>query len=77
MNELINGYTSSCTLVRQRIAELTAQRRELAASGNYRRIESLDLERRIRLLYTEHCQMKEIIDHLTAYTRRVGRRGDT
>ncbi len=77
MKELINSYSQSCTLVRTRISELTAQRTKLAESGDYRSIEALDLERRIRLLYTEQSQMRDIIEHLSAYVRSVERRAET
>lgn len=77
MKELIKSYSQSCALVRARISELSAQRSSLADAGEFSRIESLDLERRIRLLYTEQSQMRDIIEHLTAYVRSVEKRAET
>lgn len=77
MKELIKSYSQSCALVRARIAELTAQRNILKHSGDYRSIRALDLERRIRLLYTEQSQMRDVIEHLSAYVRSVERRAET
>ena len=69
MTDLINSYTHSCLLVRQRIAELTAQRRELLGRGDGRRARELDLDRRIRILYEEHGELQQIISHLSSYRR--------
>lgn len=77
MKQMINGYKQSCVMVKGRILELTQQRNELRNQGETEKIEELDLERRIRLLYSEHSQMQEIILHLTAYMRRVEQRAKT
>ncbi|GEM_PF-392106 len=71
MKQLIQGYETSCEKVMKRIHQLTHQRNELRKSGNEAEIDELDLERRIRLLYTEHCQMREVITYLTNYMRRI------
>lgn len=70
MKELINEYEKSCSLVKQRIRQLTQQRNELRKKGRGDEIIELDLERRIHLLYVEHEQMSEIILHLSQYMRR-------
>lgn len=67
---LIKGYTDSCTLVKARIDELTGLRNSLKQLGDTSRIEELDLDRRIKLLYNEYEQMQEIISDLSAYMRR-------
>lgn len=77
MTEMINGYRHSCALVKERIGELGRQLSELKKNGNEAEIVSLDLERRISLLYTEHRQMQEIIEHLSAYMRRTEQRAKT
>ncbi len=77
MTKMINGYIESCKLVKERLSELNAQLVELRKNGKEEKITSLDLERRISLLYTEHRQMTEIIGHLTAYMRRVEQRVKT
>lgn len=77
MEQMINGYKQSCLMAKSRILELTQQRNELRKQGENEKIEELDLERRIRLLYSEHSQMQEIILHLTAYMRRVEQRAET
>ncbi len=77
MTNMINGYIESCKLVKERLSELNAQLVELRKNGKEEKITSLDLERRISLLYTEHRQMTEIIGHLTAYMRRVEQRVKT
>lgn len=74
MTELINNYTKSCLLVKQRISELTALRYSLIERGDELRVQELDLDRRIRLLYEEHSELTEIIAHLSSYKRR--REGD-
>lgn len=70
MKEMINEYEKSCSLVKQRIRQLTQQRNELRQKGRGDEIIELDLERRIHLLYVEHEQMSEIILHLSQYMRR-------
>lgn len=77
MKQLIQGYTDSCALVRMRISELTALKNEKKSHGSLSVTEEHDLDKRIRLLYTEHGQMKEIIQYLTGYLRRVEQRADT
>lgn len=77
MEQMINDYKQSCVMAKSRILELTQQRNELRNQGENEKIEELDLERRIRLLYSEHSQMQEIILHLTAYMRRVEQRAKT
>ena len=74
MTALINGYKKSCTLAKKRIAELQTQRKLLESQGRNELIEELDLERRIRLLYTEYYQMQEIVSHLSAYMKAVCRK---
>ncbi|MDE6502649.1 MAG: hypothetical protein K2L10_11235 [Ruminococcus sp.] len=77
MYSLITDYKKSCCLVKERIKVLTQQRNQLIKSGNRQIAEDLNLEQRIRLLYVEYAQMREIIEHLTNYTRRVEERGKT
>lgn len=77
MKQMIKAYEQSCVLVKQRIIQLTKQRNKLKKEGKESIIEELDLERRIRLLYTEHSQMKEIVIYLTNYVRRVEQRAET
>lgn len=69
MQKLIGDYKKSCVAVKKRIKELTEQKTVLMAEGKTELIKSLDLERRIRLLYTEYYQMQEIIQHLQSYLR--------
>ena len=77
MKQMIYGYETSCEMVMKRIHQLTKQRNELQKQGNDSEIDELDLERRIRILYTEHSQMKEIITHLTQYMRRLDKSVET
>lgn len=77
MKQMIKDYERSCVLVKQRIIQLTKQKNELKKQGQDSVILELDLERRIRLLYTEHSQMKEIVLHLANYVRRVEQRVET
>lgn len=77
MKQLIQNYADSCVLVKTRISELTALRNEKKKQGSLSISEERDLNKRIRLLYTEHGQMKDIIIHLTAYLRMVEQRADT
>lgn len=74
MTSLISAYKKSGSMVKHRIGELLAQRNELKASGKQNDIEELDLDRRIRLLYVEYRQTREIVNHLTQYQMRVGTR---
>lgn len=69
MNKLINNYKISCKMAKERIGELLIQRRNLRDKGDIATIEQLDLNRRIRLLYTEYTDMTEIITHLENSTR--------
>lgn len=71
MNDLINNYTHSCELVEKRISELSELRNRLVKSGDSARAKELDLDRRIRVLYEEHGELKAIIAHLTSYNRRL------
>ncbi|MCR5602025.1 MAG: hypothetical protein K6G33_14960 [Ruminococcus sp.] len=70
MTELINNYTHSFELVKQRIAELHKMRTHLVKNGG-ESCEVNDLDRRIRLLYTEYEELKAVISHLTSYNRRT------
>lgn len=72
MTDLIKNYTYSRALVRKRIGELLALRHSLLARGDSLRAGQLDLDRRIRLLYTENLELTEIIAHLTSCQRRRG-----
>lgn len=77
MYSLIRNYQQSCCLVRKRIKFLTNQRSQLLKSGNQQTVDDMNLEQRIRLLYTEYAQMTEIVEHLTNYARRVEERVKT
>lgn len=77
MTSLISAYKKSGSMVKHRIGELLAQRNKLKASGKQNDIEELDLDRRIRLLYVEYRQTREIVDHLTKYQLRVGTKPHT
>lgn len=77
MYSLIRSYEQSCNMVRKRIQFLTQQRNKLIKSGNKQLADSLNLEQRIRLLYTEAEQMQEIVEHLKNYERRVNERAKT
>ncbi len=77
MYSLINEYEKSCRLVKKRIKFLTQQRNMLIKSDKPSRVDELNLEQRIRLLYVEHAQMQEIISHLINYMRRVEQRAET
>ncbi len=77
MKQMIKAYEESCVLVKKRIDQLTKQKNDLKREGKEDTIEKLDLERRIRLLYVEHSQMKEIVVYLTNYLRRVEQRAET
>lgn len=77
MQQLINGYTESCALVKARIGELTQLKNKLKKQGREDAIGELDLERRIHLLYVENSQMEEIIEHLESCVRRTVQRGKT
>ena len=73
MTELIKNYIKSCKLVEKRISELTDLRSSLLKNGNSSRADELNLDRRIRVLYEEHGELKAIIAHLTSYNRRLER----
>ncbi|MDE6092300.1 MAG: hypothetical protein K2G14_04310 [Ruminococcus sp.] len=77
MYSLINEYKKSCCLVKKRIKFLTQQRNMLIKSDKPSRVDELNLEQRIRLLYVEHAQMQEIISHLINYMRRIEQRAET
>ncbi|MCC8135137.1 MAG: hypothetical protein LIO40_00420 [Ruminococcus sp.] len=53
-------------MLKERIDELTQTMNELRKNGGEDKIEELNLEQRIRLLYTEHRQAQETIEYLTA-----------
>lgn len=73
MKELIRNYKVSCDMAKERLGELLVQRKYLRSKNNKEAIEELDLNRRIRLLYTEYTDMKEIIENLESYDRAVSR----
>lgn len=73
MKELIRNYKVSCDMAKERLGELLVQRKYLRSKNNNEAIEELDLNRRIRLLYTEYTDMKEIIENLESYDRAVSR----
>ena len=73
MTDLINNYTQSCEMVEKRISELTDLRSSLLKNGDSARADELNLDRRIRVLYEEHGELKAIIAHLTSYNRRLER----
>lgn len=73
MRTLINGYKTSCTMAKKRIGELLVQRRLLRSQGKSDTIKDLDLDRRIRLLYTEYTEMREIIVHLTLLSKALNK----
>ena len=77
MRERIRSYELSRRLAKERIHQLTKERNMLRKNGDKAQIEELDLERRIRLLYTEHGELAEIVAHLTGYAKKVEERGDT
>lgn len=77
MYSLIKEYQLSCNLIKNRIKFLTQQRNMLVKSGQPDTIDSLNLEKRIRLLYTEYEQTTEIVKHLQNYARRVEERVKT
>ena len=70
MTQLIQNYTNSRDLVKQRITELSELRRALLKKGDNAKVSELDLDRRIQVLYEEHGEMQAIISHLTSYNRR-------
>ncbi len=72
MDKLIKNYKVSCEMAKERIGELLVQRRYLRDKGDTKAIEQLDLNRRIRLLYTEYSDMNEIITHLERHSRARG-----
>lgn len=74
MKELIKEYRKSCELLRRRIGELNDSLKELRKNGGEDKIEELNLEQRIALLYTEHRQTQEISEYLSSYVRRVEQR---
>lgn len=77
MKELIRSYEKSCEMAMARIHELTALRSSLRKKGFESRITELGLDRRIKLLYEENMQMREIITSLYPYTRRSSQRADS
>ncbi|MBR0141753.1 MAG: hypothetical protein IJM19_05860 [Ruminococcus sp.] len=77
MTDMIRNYRKSCTAVKKRIAELREIEKLLKNQGDEVKIAELDLTRRINLLYCEHREMEEIIQHLELYQRRVKERGNS
>ena len=77
MREMIKNYRKSCIIVKRRIDELRKLEKTLQEQGDEIRISELDLSRRINLLYCEHREMEETIEHLELYLRRVEERGNT
>lgn len=77
MKQMIKAYEESCILAKKRIDQLTKQKNDLKRKGREDTIEELDLERRIRLLYEERSQIREIVVYLTNYLRRVEQRAET
>jgi len=75
--ELIKQYIKSCELVKNRIFELKEIESELRKNGCEDKIEELNLEHRIRLLYTEHRQTQETTEYLMSYLRRVEKLAET
>lgn len=73
MTDLINNYTQSCNLVEQRISELSKLRNDLLKCGDSVSAQELDLDRRIKILYVEHGELKAVISHLISYNRRSER----
>lgn len=70
MTKMIEDYEKSCVLVKTRMTELNLQLKKLKNEKNDALIASLDLKRRISLLYTEYRQMQEIIGTISVYMRR-------
>lgn len=77
MKELIRSYEKSCEMAMKRIHELTELRNYLRKKGCESRITELGLDRRIKLLYDENLQMKEVICYLESYSRRLNSRADS
>ncbi len=77
MRELIKGYEQSCIKVKTRIDELNHMKREFMKQGNEHMIAELDLERRIKILYSDFYRMRETADYLASYVRRVEQREKT
>lgn len=77
MYSLIKDYKKSLCMVKERIKFLTDQRNQLVKSGKKQLADELNLDQRIRLLYVEYAQMREIVEHLTGYARRVEQRVKT
>ena len=74
MRNMISCYRYSCLLAEKRIAELRLLRQQLKKSGADDEIEKQGLDRRIRLLYSEHQEMCRVIEHLSGYVRSVEER---
>ena len=71
MKELIRSYEKSCEMAMKRIHELTELRNYLRKKGCESRITELGLDRRIKLLYDENLQMKEVICYLESLNSRA------
>lgn len=76
MKNMVIEYSKSCEKLKKRIKELSNLRLDLLKSGKNDRVEKLDLDRRIQILYTEQRQTKEVMLYLLSYIRRVEERGE-
>ncbi|MDE5763508.1 MAG: hypothetical protein K2I00_00890 [Ruminococcus sp.] len=72
MKKMIENYTKSCELAINRIKELKHQKKQLEEKNQFCKIDELNLERRIRVLYEEYAYMNEIINRLTCYLKWKG-----
>lgn len=70
METMLKGYIESSNRAKERIVELVALRSSLRKKGELTKISELCLDRRIKLLYDENCQMEEVIGCLNSYIRR-------
>lgn len=74
MRHLISTYEKSLALLVQRTKELRQIYNRLEKEGKTEEIKEQDLERRMRLLYIERKEHREIIKHLKQYLLWVERR---
>ncbi|MBR4022493.1 MAG: hypothetical protein IKI94_07870 [Ruminococcus sp.] len=70
MTDLIPVYTLSCRMAERQIAVLNETMKNLKKIGGDNSSEIDELKRRIRILYTERAEMREIISALTSYAER-------
>ncbi|MCQ2469914.1 MAG: hypothetical protein MJ100_08900 [Ruminococcus sp.] len=77
METMLKGYIESSDRAKERIVELVALRSALRKKGELTKISELCLDRRIKLLYDENCQIEEIIGHLNSYIRRSTESAET